>query len=289
MTFRLWHDGRDVLTRRWSRRHLAVLARTVVAGLALDVGTAPRSSARKRKRQHRNLTICHEGETIQIRRKQQRRHLNHGESLGPCPVPPVPPVVRDLPALVDAAAPGSIITLDAAIWTISRPVRLTKNLTIVGAGMGQTILDGGNVLRVIEVASDAVCTIEKLTIRRGYTDTSNGGGGITNRGTLALLNVEVANCMSDYPGGGITNEGSLRLTSCQVTDNAAQQIGGGINNGGDLHLIGATITRNRLVVPGSSSGGLYNYGTVTADAASSIINNTPDNCGGSNLPAACAS
>jgi hypothetical protein len=250
----------------------------------------PSTDARNHKRRHKTVTVCHEGQTIQVRRKKQQKHLNHGESLGPCPVPPVPPVVRDLPALVDAAAPGSTITLDAAVWTISRPIRLTKNLSIVGAGIGQTILDGGNTVRVFEVVNGINCDIRNLTIRKGYSQDDKGGGGIANRGTLALLSVEITNCMSEYPGGGIGNLGTLQMTSCLVTDNAAQLAGGGMFNGGRLQLIGTSITRNRIFeVAAGSGGGLYNGGTVTEDAASRIINNTPDNCSGSNLPAACAS
>lgn len=64
-----------------------------------------------------------------------------------------------------------------------------KNLTFVGAGAGQTFLDGGDALLILQIEAGVIVTLRSLTIRNGKTTAF--GGGIENRGTLTLDDVTV--------------------------------------------------------------------------------------------------
>ena len=86
-----------------------------------------------------------------------------------------------------------------------------------------------------------------LTIRNGRSIGS--GGGITNFGTLALIDSSV-NENTTVPGegfqgigGGIANFGTLALTNTAVLSNTALT-GGGIYNRGAFTAINSTISGN---------------------------------------------
>ena len=90
-------------------------------------------------------------------------------------------------------------------------------MTIVGAGAGATILDGGFPLpgRPSRRAASTACsrstrsagnvTIRALTLREGYSE--DGGGAIQNwsPGLLRLENVHVLDNLAAKDGGGVNN------------------------------------------------------------------------------------
>jgi hypothetical protein len=157
----------------------------------------------------------------------------------------------DLQASIDVASPGETITLCPGTWELTSTVRITQDLTLVGAGAGQTVLDGrGNPIRVLQIATGATVKVQDLTITKGVSTAGFDGGGIDNKGTLRLLGVTVTDNMSES-GGGIANFGTLTLAAGSVTGNTADVDGGGIYNDGGL---------------------------VTLEGGNSVSGNIPDNC-----------
>jgi predicted outer membrane repeat protein len=126
-----------------------------------------------------------------------------------------------------------------------------------------------------------------ISIDRSFVanNTAGGnGGGIYNRisGRLALNNGATIEQNEAQNGGGIYNDSLARLTSTDsaVSRNKADQLGGGIfNDDGVVTLQSTTIFRNTAVEIG---GGIFNTdgGTVTVDAGSAVVDNTPNNCTG---------
>jgi CSLREA domain-containing protein len=121
---------------------------------------------------------------------------------------------------------------------------ITQSLTIQGAGIDSTIVDGNRTNRdgrtpdrVFDVLAPDV-HIVGLTIRGGDP--------------------------GDQAGGGIRHVlgGTLRLDAVRVTDNRAD-IGGGISSqtGTTLVLSGVTVSANRA--SGGQGGGIHNLGTVS--------------------------
>ena len=111
---------------------------------------------------------------------------------------------------------------------------VTGPVTIVGAGAGSTIIDGGEPLpgappeirsldRLLELhAAAGDVAISNLTLRGGYT--ADSGGAVH-----------------------VVSDGTLRLEQVRVVDNFAKKFGGGVNNGGNgrVELVGSTLSRQR--------------------------------------------
>lgn len=168
------------------------------------------------------------------------------------------------------ADPGD--TINVSEGTYRENIVTTKPITIEGAGVGRTYIDGSN--------SGPVFTI---------------GPGPSSIGPLivSLSGMTIEHGKSDY-GGGIYNHGSgwnegdsiITLTECNVTNNTANWNGGGIwNERGIIELNRSTVTNNRATFPGEhggSGGGICeeSLGTLDINANSSIMNNIAVYSGG---------
>jgi len=157
-------------------------------------------------------------------------------------------------------------------------IRTTDGLTIQGADVSNTIIDGGGIDRVFHVVSyNDRLTLKKMTIRHGSPPSGESAGGILNNGILVLDHVvvkdsETKSTPSQNPvGGGICNgcgngTGVLTLVDTIISGNESTR-GGGIFTNHILTITHSTITANKA----KSGGGLVNYGNV------SIINSTVSN------------
>jgi hypothetical protein len=145
----------------------------------------------------------------------------------------------------------------------SGTLTLAANVTIDATGHS-VVVDGGctgcdlgrsynpsDGVTVFVVNSGVTATITDLTIRHGFSN-STDGAGIYNGGTLTVTNSTFsANAVKGALGGGISNDGTLTVTNSTFTGNA----GGGIYNQGT-----ATVTNSTL--SGNADGGIGNYGTL---------------------------
>jgi hypothetical protein len=112
------------------------------------------------------------------------------------------------------------------------------NLAFIGAGMDQTILDGGGTHGLIYFyGASTVASFTDLTIQNG-NNTTDGGGIINNGSTLTLTRVKVTNNTAPN-AGGIDSTGSLTIVDSVISNNTATD--GVIGYGGGLK-VDATIT-----------------------------------------------
>ena len=172
---------------------------------------------------------------------------------------------------VAAAAPGDTITVPANTnaYTLSLShLFINKNLTINGAGAGNTIIEQTNPnFRVIDIGNFGgpapVVSISKLTIK--------GGNAITPSNSQAFP--------GHTHGGGIHNHGILTLTNVTFTGNSsipANDLGGGFYNAGTATIVNVTIAENSA--PAGFGGGIAG-GTATLTLTNTIVaNNTGGNC-----------
>lgn len=143
---------------------------------------------------------------------------------------------------VDEAATPGIVQIAAG--TYAEHVTVGKRVALLGEGREQTVLDGQNTGRVVQVSAGAgAVVIAHCAVTHGYSVSSAGslqhGSGIAADGVALYLNdvLVAANVLgqSDYVarGAGVyVSQGSLRLGGCSITDNtgAAQNTseGGGL-------------------------------------------------------------
>jgi hypothetical protein len=181
----------------------------------------------------------------------------------------------ELQAAIDAVEPGGTLELCAGTWSITTTVRIGADMTLRGAGIGQTILDGNDAVRVLWIDDpSATVDLQDLTIRRGFaTGTENFGAGIRNDGSLSLRQVEVTKCRADR-GGGIFSNGTLNLfAGASLSENHANNNGGGMyawNTSAVTMHDGSQISKNTA----SSGGGVGLFGCpFTMESGSRISGN----------------
>jgi predicted outer membrane repeat protein len=176
-----------------------------------------------------------------------------------------------------------------------------QGITLIGAGVGQTQIEGGGL--VVRIYDDRVATIKDLSIYNGsiggifigYNANvtiqnsvlvgNHGFGGVYNQGTLTVQNSIVAGNThtSDYgDGGGIYScgdDGALTIQESTIIGNTAADQGGGIYIClGTLTLQDSYVYDNRAAGDG---GGISNYlATVTVKDSVISGNSAQGNGGG---------
>lgn len=138
---------------------------------------------------------------------------------------------------------------------------ITESADLVGAGPGQTIIDGNQIDRVFDIQSGVSAMLDGITIRGGSADDamfpSFLGGGVLVRDTanLDLGNCEVSANTANAGGGLFAASGSTAtLSDCSFRDNTAADLGfittdgSAVLNEGDTDLDRCEVSGNRAAV-----------------------------------------
>lgn len=202
-----------------------------------------------------------------------------------------------------AVADNGTVHIAKGTYTESGIV-LDKNMSIVGAGETDTIVNGGHYLSIFQVNG---CdnplinvTISNLTLTNGtaiYAYTSSGsicqwGGAIySTGGTVNVNHVTFTNNTGAYDGGVIYsyNGGTVNVNDCKFYNNTLPNCNGGVinNNGGTLTVVNSIFSNNSATDPEGATdqtrgngGAIYNqYGTATITGCT-FTNNTAIGNGG---------
>jgi hypothetical protein len=166
----------------------------------------------------------------------------------------------DIPsALVAAAAQSGDDTIQVAPGSYPEAFTVSTNVTLLGAGAGQTTIGE------LDVSAGVSVTINGVTIH-GVGFGGPGESGITNAGTLTLKSSVVSDNQT-LAGAGILNlsTGTATVQDSTVTGNSAfLASGGGILNAGTMTLQASTVSHNGTFGAG---GGIFNQGTLTLQAS----------------------
>ena len=180
-------------------------------------------------------------------------------------------------------AGADTITLPAGVFQLlltgsgeeaaaSGDLDITADLTINGAGAPSTVIDGGGLDRVFDIAPNLVpvsVTINSLAIRNGKASSAPGGAIRVNTGTVVLNDCSLNGNSTDMNGGAISNAGNLTLNRCALSANTASDNGGGLYNAATVALNNSTLSGNSAT---SLGGGLYNATTASALHATFALN-----------------
>jgi CSLREA domain-containing protein len=183
----------------------------------------------------------------------------------------------------NAFAGDDVIVLGAATYTLTTTLpSISSSLTIQGVSAGATIIQrpcvestrnevgecGSPDFRIIDVAEQGVLQLTGLTVRNGQ---EASGGGISNKGSLTLIESTVMGNHGHVGGGGILNYGKLWLVDSTVRENFGHNgSGGGIANLGDVQIWGSTISGNKSTY----AGGIYNGAGGKQGGSLTITNST---------------
>ena len=145
-----------------------------------------------------------------------------------------------------------------------------RGVVNVGGGSAEkTIIDGGGIARVFEVAEGATVEISGLTVRNGLAKGGNGGGILTRGSTTLQAMIFEKNRATADPGqsngrgGGIHNDARLSLTAVTIDENTADGRGGGLYNGenGNITMMNGRVHRNTSLT--DDGGGISNSGSIS--------------------------
>jgi CSLREA domain-containing protein len=190
---------------------------------------------------------------------------------------------------VDACAAGSgddIITLPPGTYTLSLvgsgeddaqtgDLDLTANVTIIGAGQGNTIIDGVSADRVFDIHQDVEAHIVGVTVQNG---SATSGGGIYVSGGLTLRDSRVTANTTTGVGGGIFVGGTLTVTHSRIDGNQANG-GGGVF----VSFLPTTITDSEISGNSVTGGGGGVYSSGSLDLVNSTLSGNEANGSGGGL------
>src|SRR5579859_691233 len=96
-----------------------------------------------------------------------------------------------LVAAITSASSGDTISFECSgIIRLTNSLTITKNLTLDGTNQN-VILDGNDVVRVLQVNNSVQLTLNQLTLVHGYTGLQ--GGAVLNLGTVNIDSSTLAN------------------------------------------------------------------------------------------------
>jgi len=152
---------------------------------------------------------------------------------------------------IGRAAPGDAVHVAAGRY-VENPVidAAGADVRILGEDRATTLLDGSTGSAVVTVAAGASVALSGLTVTNGSNPSD--GGGVVNRGTLALSDCAVEGNRGFNAGGILNDGGSLTLSRSTVRNNEATGGGGGgIINDGTLDVFDSTLEGNRAFNAGA--------------------------------------
>ncbi len=180
----------------------------------------------------------------------------------------------------NASSVGNTIQIPSGTYTLaiapegadfgrSGSLFLKGEVTIEGASATDTVIDGGGLARVFEIAQGSTVAISGVTVRGGAAK-GGDGGGLLNRGSLNLQestfsgNSATADPgQSNGRGGAIHNEGKISAMLVTLNENRADGRGGALFNapGASVEMINGRIAGNLSLT--DEGGAVLNAGTLS--------------------------
>ncbi|MBW2458097.1 MAG: right-handed parallel beta-helix repeat-containing protein [Deltaproteobacteria bacterium] len=219
-------------------------------------------------------------------------------------------------AAVFAAPAGATVRICPGTY-VESGILIERDLTLVGAGQTQTIIQGTGGQAFVFEGSNADITFEDLTVEQGaigfyyhatdpqtvvmrratFTQNSDGGLAIygpNNNGEWVTVTLEQVTLSHNQAAEGaglyIDTRVTATLTGCTVENNTATSDGGGmyLDSGSEATVVNSTVRMNTAAMGGGaylrrdSYNGLSTLDITTSDwGAGQSVENSPDDvlCG----------
>tara|TARA_B110001469_G_C9646065_1_gene326577 strand:- start:1227 stop:2933 length:1707 start_codon:yes stop_codon:yes gene_type:complete len=141
----------------------------------------------------------------------------------------------------DASTNGHPIVLS------SGQINLHKDIVITGIDSASTIIDGGNLGRIFNIAPGVTVTLTGVKLQNGK---AKEGGAIYNAGNLTLNTVLLTNNkakisnLGNTNGGAIYNKGQMTITNSSLISNSATSAENSHSYGGAIYNVGSCVMSN---------------------------------------------
>ena len=149
---------------------------------------------------------------------------------------------------------------------------VNTNITIIGTGVGNLIVDGNLAGRVFNFTA-GTSTVTDMTIQRG----SAGGGAGARAGDAPVLTLRrvllTGNVGNGNGGGAMVTSGTMTIIDSTIDNNTSANNGAGlrVNNTGTLFVRNSTISNNTTTTAARDGGGIH---VSSAGATLRIFNST---------------
>lgn len=182
------------------------------------------------------------------------------------------------------ASDGDTVYLCGGRYDLTTGIKIRQGwdlneVSIKGAGDGDTVLDGGGDTRILVIRGNIDVSIRDLEFYDGYSD-DDGGAICHNDGDLLVQRVTFTDNVSDSFGGAISCFGtSLTILDSRFINNSASTHGGAI----DVHQSNGTVIQNSVFINNHADwegGALGANGSDLTVTRSQFIGNTSDEDGG---------
>ncbi len=186
----------------------------------------------------------------------------------------------------NALSGSDTVNLPAENYSLGTQIQITSNITVVGSGTSDAIIDGGSSTNLFLINSGVTFSLSGATLR--FTSGTSGGaislthsdatvnltdvnvssnsalrGGAIyqNGGTMTLTRVRAFhnNATSGIGGAIYCQSGTMQIDSTAVYTNESSAGGGGIGSGCTLTITNTTIYDNTA---GGVGGAISNSGTL---------------------------
>jgi hypothetical protein len=141
----------------------------------------------------------------------------------------------------DASTNGHPIVLS------SGQINLHKDIVITGIDSASTIIDGGDLGRIFNIAPGVTVTLTGVKLQNGK---AKEGGAIYNAGNLTLNTVLLTNNkakisnLGNTNGGAIYNKGQMTITNSSLISNSATSAENSHSYGGAIYNVGSCVMSN---------------------------------------------
>ena len=129
----------------------------------------------------------------------------------------------------------------------SGQIILHKDIVITGIDSAFTIIDGGNLGRIFNIAPGVTVTLTGVKLQNGK---AKEGGAIYNAGNLTLNTVLLTNNKAKISnlgytnGGAIYNKGQMTITNSSLISNSATSAENSHSYGGAIYNVGSCVMSN---------------------------------------------
>ena len=195
----------------------------------------------------------------------------------------VPSGSDDTAAILDAitnAAEGATVELGQGTFLLTSTLKFDRNVRLVGAGAGQTILDFQKTCRGVSMTSSGA-VLEGVTITGGYAYNASGAGVNMSKGIVR--NCRITDCQATAATGTTANGGGVNMTGGTVSGCEIDgcKFGNLYGHGNAIYMDGGTVTNCDIHANnGGYSNGAYGDAVVYLKSgtlvASKIHDNTKD-------------